>query len=206
MIKKVIAGFIILITLIQVFSPLCMAIEMDSADIIFTGRTAGEHLLFKKGDGSISSVICSIVGYNVGDKFYPAYCMDPSLPGAESGEYGVNISDYTDNVKVWRVVTNGFPYNNMGLSDDDAYLVTKMAVYCVTGKSNIGMFTYDENEPVTKQTYDALKTLVEVIAEDESIQKQTGTITINKDGDFTENRRLLFTNIFCIIKIRTKEL
>lgn len=187
MIKKIVAGLIILITLVQAFSPLCKAVEIDNAEITYTGRTAGEHLLFKKEDGSISSVICSIVGYNVGDKFYPAYCMDPSLPGAESGEYGVNISDYTDNVKVWRVVTNGFPYNNMGLSDDDAYLVTKMAVYCVTGKSNIEMFTYDESNPITKQTYDALRNLVENVAEDVNIQKQTGTITISKVGDFTEN-------------------
>ena len=195
MLKKIIAGLIVVITLVQIFSPLCNAVEINSADIVFTGRTAGEHLLFKKEDGSISHVICSIVGYNVDGKFYPAYCMDPSLPGAEKGSYNVNISDYTNNEKVWRVVTNGFPYNTMGLSDDDAYLVTKMAVYCVTGKSNIGMFTYDEGQPITVQTYNALKNLVEVVAENTSIAKQTGTITISKEGDFTENRKLLFTNI-----------
>ena len=205
MIKKFIAGLIVLITLIQIFSPCALAIELSSADIVFTGRTVTEHLLFKKQDGSISSVKCSIVGHYVGDKFYPAYCVDPSLDGAEKGNYSVNISNYTDNEKVWRVVTNGFPYNNMGLSDDDAFLVTKMAVYCVTGHSNFDMFTFDESKPITVQTYNALKNLVQVVAEDTSIQKQTGTISITKEGDLIENRRILFSRIFCNIKVRRKK-
>ena len=195
MTKKVLAVFILIITLIQFFSPLSMAIEMNGADIVFTGKTVEEHLLFEKDDGSISSVHCSIVGHYIGDKFYPAYCLDKELDGAENGNYTVNISDYTNNEKVWRIVTNGFPYNNMGLSDEDAYLVTKIAVYCVTGNSDFDKFTYNEDDPITVKTYNALKNLVKNVAEDTSIKRQTGTITISREGDFTENRKLLFTSI-----------
>jgi len=197
MLKKFLAGIIVLITLIQVFCPLALATEITSADIIFTGRTAPPDLLFKRANGTIGSITCSIVGYYRNEKFYPAYCLNGSLPGAETKEYTVNISDYINNEKVWRIVTNGFPYNNMGLSDDDAYLVTKLAIYCVTGNADYSAFTYDESRPVTVQTYNALKKLVEVVAEDESIRKQTGTITIEKVGDIIESRRILLSEFFC---------
>ena len=112
----------ILIILIQIFSPYTLAVELNSADIVYTGRTAPDDLLFTRPNGTIGTVTCSIVGYYRNDKFYPAYCMNKELPGAETEEYSVNISDYVNNEKVWRVVTNGYPYNNMGLSDDDAYI------------------------------------------------------------------------------------
>ena len=193
MIRKILSLIMLLIIIIQVFSPIVYAIEIDRADIVFTGRTAPADLLIKRDDGTIGNVTCSIVGYNRNGVFYPVYCLNKELPGAETEEYSVNISDYIDNEKVWRVVTNGFPYNNMGLSDDDAYMVTKMAIFCVTGNSDFSIFTYDESNPITVQTYNALKNLVEKIAEDTNIIKQTGTISITKDGDFTEFRKLLFT-------------
>ena len=187
MIKKIFAGIMILIILIQVFSPCALAIEIEEADIIFTGRIAPPDLLYKKSDGTLGSIKCSIVGYERNNQFYPVYCLDGGLPGAETEEYTVNISDYINNEKVWRIVTNGYPYNNMGLSDDDAYMVTKIAIYCVTGNADFSRYTYDETKPVTVQTYQALKNLVEVVAEDESIQRQTGTITITKEGEWREN-------------------
>ena len=186
--KKIIVLLMILIILVQVFSPCAFAIEMDSADIVFTGREAPPDLLYITSSGGYGSIKCSIVGYYRDNKFYPVYCLDGGLPGAETSEYTVNISDYINNDEVWRIVTNGFPYNNMGLSDDDAYMVTKIAIYCVTGNADFSRYTYDESRPVTVQTYNALKNLVEVVAKDESIKRQTGTITIDKEGEFKENR------------------
>ena len=185
--KKFIVIISIVVALMQFFSPCVMAIEMNSADIIFTGRIAPPDLLYKRVDGGIGSIKCSIVGYYRNDKFYPVYCLNGNLPGAETEEYTVNISDYINNEKVWRIVTNGYPYNNMGLSADDAYMVTKIAIFCVTGNADFSRYTYDESKPVTVQTYNALKNLVEVVAEDNNIKMQTGTISVKKDGDFKEN-------------------
>lgn len=206
MVKKIIAGLVILITLVQVFSPFAFALELNDADIVFTGRKVVGHLLFKRDNGTIGGVTCSIVGHYVGNKFYPAYCMNVNLDGVEKGSYDINISDYINNEKIWRVVTHGFPYNNLGLSDDDAFLVTKMAVYCVSGNSYLGKYTYDKNNPITVQTYNALKYLVETVAEDQNIKKQTGTISIKKDGDLIENRKLLFSRVFCKFYFRGKKL
>lgn len=210
MLKKFLVGLIILITFFQIFSPCALAIEMNSADIVFTGRTAPPDLVYRRSDGSLGTITCSIVGYYRGEgenrKFYPAYCLDGGKLGAETFPYTTTISQYIEDIsneelvknsdKVWRIVTNAYPYNNMGLSDDDAYLVTKIAIYCVTGNADFGVYTYDPSRPVTIDTYNALKNLVEVVAEDTSISRQTGTITINKEGGLTESRRLLFSRIF----------
>ena len=144
----------------------------------------------KNGDGK-SYVKCSIVGYNADGKFYPAYCLNSKVAGAEAGNYNVDISSYTDNVWVWRVVTHGYPYttnfNGIELSPEEAYLITKMAVYCVTGNSTFNLYTYDENIPRTVNAYRALDYLVNTVATDDSIYKHSGTITIDRVGDFVEN-------------------
>lgn len=71
-------------------------------------------------------------------KQYPAYCLNANLPGAEDGEYGVTVEDMSKIAEledVWRVLLNGYPYKTpeqMGLqSKEEAYVVTKQAVYCV---------------------------------------------------------------------------
>ena len=206
--KKVLIGIMILISLMQAFCPFALALEMSEADIVFTGRTAPPDLLYTRLDGEYGSIVCSIVGYNRDGKFYPVYCLDGGLPGAETEEYGVNISNYitdihdvVNNEKVWRVVTNGYPYNNMGLSDDDAYMVTKIAIYCVTGNADFSRYTYDESRPVTVQTYNALKNLVEVVAENTSIKRQTGTITISETRELTELNDYYFQEFLASSKL-----
>ena len=53
----------------------------------------------------------------------------------EAGDYGVTVDSVLDNVAVWRTVINGYPYKSaweLGVEDDDdAFLATKQAIYCV---------------------------------------------------------------------------
>ena len=206
--KKVLIGIMILVSLLQIFCPCALALELDRADIVFTGRTAPPDLLYTRADGEYGSILCSIVGYYRDNKFYPVYCLNGGLPGAETDEYGVVINknildaeEVANNEKVWRIVTNGYPYNNMGLSDDDAYMVTKIAIYCVTGNADFSRYTYDESRPVTIQTYNALKNLVEVVAENNSIKRQTGTITIDKTRELTEIENYYFQEYIASSKL-----
>ncbi len=191
MVKKFFVGVILLITIFQIFSPCVFALELEgSKEIQYTGRVIKDCLLYRSGN-KVSDVECSIVGYNADGKFYPAYCLNYRADGAEKGNYNVDISDYTDNVLIWRVVTHGYPYttnfNGIELSEDEAYLVTKMAVYCVTGNSVFSIYTYDESKPKTVDTYKALDYLVNTVAKDDSIYKHSGTITVDRVGDFVEN-------------------
>jgi len=188
MIKKIFSGILIFVLLFN----LCIsafAVEMNSANIVKVG-SADYHLKYYREDrGEPTYVICSIVGYHNNGIFYPAYCMNKDLPGAESGEYTVNISDIINNPAVWRVVTNGYPYvtaNEMGLENDfDAYTVTKMAIYCVLGQSNLEYFSYDENDIVGHRMYDVLVNLVG-IGINGTLTPQSGVLNYSKVGELNE--------------------
>lgn len=128
----------------------CFAININSAEIVKVGETE-KHLKYYREDRGYSTyVVCSIVGFYENNVFHPAYCMNKELPGAESGNYLVNINEVLNNPKVWRVVSNGYPYKTpqqMGLDNDyDAFAVTKFAIYCVLGESNLDYYSADDSD------------------------------------------------------------
>jgi TQXA domain-containing protein len=171
---------------------------MSSAELVKIGNAA-YHLKYND-----KYIICSIVGYNRDGKFYPAYCMNQDLPGAETNSYTVNISEMINNDAIWRVVTNGFPYvsaEGMGLYDDyDAYEVTKMAVYCILGQSDINKFSYDESDITAHRMYDVLKYLVDVGLNGKET-RQTGTMSIVKSGELIESGNYYYQEYIVTSKI-----
>ncbi len=75
---------------------------------------------------------------------YPAYCLDKTLPGVtEEESYTVSVDKLVTNNKIWRAVTNGYPYKTpkqLGVNSEiEAFAATKMAVYDM-------MYNYDWND------------------------------------------------------------
>ena len=66
---------------------------------------------------------------------YPAYCISPSADGVgEYGSYNVSVDSLLNDAKLWRVITNGYPYKSVAelgcRSVEEAFVATKHAVYC----------------------------------------------------------------------------
>ncbi|MCL2775092.1 MAG: SpaA isopeptide-forming pilin-related protein, partial [Oscillospiraceae bacterium] len=77
---------------------------------------------------------------------YPAYCLDPSKPGAgEVGAYDVIVSDSITDPKVYGIVLAGFPYKTaaeLGVGNDwDANLATKLALRAYINGWNVNSFS-----------------------------------------------------------------
>ena len=125
---------------------------------------APKHLQhYNASKGIYTYVTCSIVGHEYNGAFYPAYCLNHDLNGVETtGGYQVNIDEAYNNPAVWRVIKNGYPYTSMGLSDWDAFVVTKMAVYCVLGQSNLADFKAAPGDPVADAMLAQLHNLVNI--------------------------------------------
>lgn len=93
----------------------------------------------KKSDGTWIYLTYSIINYNdENGKKHIAYCLDESLFGVgyvkgDVDTYQVELKEMLNNEKIWRVITNGYPYKTpeqLGVeTEDDAYLATKRAVY-----------------------------------------------------------------------------
>ena len=81
-----------------------------------------------------------------------AYCTDPDLDGVgwlpgEVEEYEVDVTKKINDLKLWRVYKNGYPFvtpQELGVeTEDDAYLATKQAAYfIIRGKSASQVYQY----------------------------------------------------------------
>lgn len=137
--RKSIAILMLILTLLSTFSNFVNAVEINSA-VIKNGGECGRHLqFFDTSQNAWSDIITHFAYYEQGGKQYPAYCLDANAPGVgtpEAGDsYSVNINDVMNDIRLWRVAINGYPYQTpeaMGLTNyQDAFVATKQAVYSI---------------------------------------------------------------------------
>ena len=76
-----------------------------------------------------------------------AYCMDPDLDGVgwlpgEYEGYETEVKYKFDDERIWLILKNGYPNaspEDLGVeTEDDAYLATKQAVYCILRNKQLG--------------------------------------------------------------------
>ncbi|MGN1299668.1 MAG: SpaA isopeptide-forming pilin-related protein [Candidatus Scatovivens sp.] len=189
---------IIFIILINISSNIISyGIEINKSHLVKIG-SADKHLKYYREASGLSTYIqCSIVGYYENDKFYPAYCMNRDLPGAETSEYDVEINEILKNNQVWRIVKNGYPYKThqeMGLSSEfDAYCVTKMAIYCVLGQANINYFSSQESDEIGINMLNVLNNLVNIgVNGTETINDKY--LTLEKNGELIKENDYYIQN------------
>ena len=118
-----------------------------------------ETLLTYKG----SQIITTYVGYNDGEKTYPAYCLNANLLGVgEIGSYSVQVNDFVTDVGLLRRVINGYPYKTLEElgceSEEEAFTATKQAIYCYIHGNNIE--DYDSIGEAGERTLNALYQIV----------------------------------------------
>lgn len=188
--KKIFASIILCMILISACSNTIFALTELTEGYIQKIGQADYHLkYYNEAKEKYTYVVCSVVGHYYNGNFYPAYCMNKNLNGVgESGSYNVDVQDVIDNEQIWRAVKNGYPYKNaedLGLTSDyDAFTVTKMAVYCLTGQSDLNLFTADEDDYEGQAMLKALNNLVEIGKNGNDTQKNS--LKIIKTGDLIE--------------------
>ncbi len=186
--KKSIAILLVLLSLLSVFSNVFAATPVSSA-LIKNGGDCGYHLQYWTGSGW-SFVKTTYVYYEQGGNQYPAYCMQPDLPGVgESSEYNVSVDDVVNDVRLWRVAINGYPYQtpqSMGLENQyDAFVATKQAVYRVLDGRDPNTF-YNGADSRGQAIKNAIINLVN-IGRNGSQTPMNTDVTTNKVGGFVED-------------------
>lgn len=190
-IEKIFALILLCIILISSCSNTVLALtEISSAYLQSLGRAEYHLKYYKEDKGIYSYVICTVVGHYYQGNFCPAYCLDKTLDGVgDVGSYTVDFTEMMKNEKIWRVIKNGYPYrkaNEMGLSSDyDAYAVTKFAVYCVTGQSNLDYFYAEDDDYEAQAMLAELKRLVNT--GNNGTESQTKNLKVVKSADFAED-------------------
>ena len=153
--------------------------------------SADYHLkYYQESIGKHTYLINSVVGYKKQGNFYPAYCLNRELSGVGVVDnYSVDIESVVDNNQIWRAVKNGYPYKTakeMGLeSEFDAYVVTKHAIYCLIGQSDINLYKAEDNDKEAVAMLNTLKKLVEIGKNGKEAFKEE--LKITKESDFVED-------------------
>lgn len=150
--------------------------NINSANIYSIGDCGS--LLTYKG----VPVKVSYVQYMHDSVAYPAYCLDKTKPGAESGEYAVSVQSAIQDVGLWRRIVNGYPYKTieeLGVANkEEAFTATKQAVYCYIHGNNPE--DYGAIGEAGERTLRAMKNIINN-AQNSGETKISSTITINKN-------------------------
>ena len=137
-----------------------------------------------------NTVITTYVSYNDGQNKYPAYCLNANLPGVgENGNYTVSTNNLITDVKLWRLVINGYPYKTIGelgcANKEEAFTATKHAIYSYIHGNNPNDYTAIGEAGV--RTLKALKQIV-TNANNSTEVKVGSNITIQaKEGLFKQD-------------------
>lgn len=116
---------------------------------------------------------------------YPAYCMDRTKPGAEKGSYNVTTQNTLQDIGLWRIIINGYPYKSLGelgvANQWEAFTATKQAVYCYIHGKRLEYFDSIGTE-AGNRTLNALRMIL-TNAANSTETKVSSTITINRVTD-----------------------
>lgn len=175
--KKIIS---IILSLLMIIGILAIPTKSNATFTIDKARlySKGKSIDYLHWNGM--GLVCDFVVYEKDGKEYPAYCLNRELTGASTElSYSANVDRLLTDVKVWRVIINGYPYKTyqeLGCANkEEAYLATKQAVYCIIYDRDPN--TYVATDEIGVRTKNALIQIV-INAKNSTEVKVSSDLTI----------------------------
>lgn len=127
---SIILSLLMIIGIISIPNKSLASFSIDKAEVYSKGYYEDHLRLGNMG------IVFNFVVYAKDGKEYPAYCLNKDLEGATlNNSYSVNTEELLTDARVWRAITNGYPYKTpaeLGCNTEaEAYIATKQAVYCI---------------------------------------------------------------------------
>ena len=211
--KRIIAGIVCLITFVQMIFTGDKIAAVSVGDNSYLERAEKGFYTIQSWNGDEwIYVTYSITNYvdEYGQKRV-AYCVNPDRKGIGyiSGEfegYDVELKNLVNDERCWRVLKNGYPYKSpeeLGVENEqDAYLVTKMALYAMLrgnnesdirskyrpGEDRIAGQDMDETRRRGEQVINAICNLVNIGNNSNEKMQYTNNLSIKTLGSFTESQ------------------
>ena len=211
--KRIIAGIVCLITLVQMIFTGDKIAAVSVGDNSYLERAEKGFYTIQSWNGDEwIYVTYSITNYvdEYGQKRV-AYCVNPDRKGIGyiSGEfegYDVELKNLVNDERCWRVLKNGYPYKSpeeLGVENEqDAYLVTKMALYAMLrgnnesdirskyrpGEDRIAGQDMDETRRRGEHVINAICNLVNIGNNSNEKMQYTNNLSIKTLGSFTESQ------------------
>ena len=170
----IVANFVLLINTVQ-------AVENGEEVTIYSKGYFNK--IIQKGGTAIKTTHAV---YQENGKEYPVYCLNRELPGVgETSSYNVTNQGNLQDLRLWRVITNGYPYKSLEqlgvASEEEAYIATKQAVYCYLYNTDLKLYSPINEAGV--RTINALKQILENAKNSEETF-ETPNIEISSDENW----------------------
>lgn len=176
-IKKLFAVIAILMINVLGFLNSVYAMPEINSAYMYSVGDCGQLLKYK---GII--VKTDYVQYDYNGISYPAYCLDKTKIGAQVEGYNVSIQEAIKDVKLWRMIINGYPYKSiqeLGVTNkEEAFTATKQAVYCYIHGNRL-----EDYEGIGEAGDRTLRAMYQIVnnAQNSNETKVSSTIQINKE-------------------------
>lgn len=176
-IKKLFAVIAILMINVLGFLNSVYAMPEINSAYMYSAGDCGQLLKYK---GII--VKTDYVQYDYNGISYPAYCLDKTKIGAQVEGYNVSIQEAIKDVKLWRMIINGYPYKSiqeLGVANkEEAFTATKQAVYCYIHGNRL-----EDYEGIGEAGDRTLRAMYQIVnnAQNSNETKVSSTIQINKE-------------------------
>lgn len=197
LIKKVVSVILLIITIILNLENTILAITPIKEATILDKGDCELHLQYNK-NGQWLYVTTTYTVYEKDGIEYPVYCLNREKSGVGAvPSYTVSINELLEDDRIWRVLTNGYPYKTpeeMGVYDKyDAFVATKQAIYSILYNNDIKSYYRGADERGT-----AILNAIENMVNARKIRKRNTArhyYNCTKVGRFSRRRRLLYTNL-----------
>lgn len=217
--KKILPILCIFICIIYFIMPKAYATEIKNADIYYEYECDWVLQFLNPKNNVWTYVRTFYTVYNApnGQK-YPTYCLnsDKSGVGGLKGEYTsytVSIEKQLEDDRIWRIITNGYPYktpSELGLDNEsDAFTATKHAIYSVLYDRDIRNYyrpsqKSEELRMRGEKVLGVIEKLVD-IGKNGTDTRINGNVTIKKSGDLKIENDKYYSQEFsvnsnCLIK------
>lgn len=173
------------------------AVNINSANII-SGGDCGSLLIYR------GIVVKTYYAQYIQDGIsYPAYCLDKTKHGVDNElSYSVSVQNAISDVKLWRIIINGYPYKTieqLGCSNkEEAFTATKQAIYCYIHGNNPSDY-----KPIGEAGQRTLNALNQILRDAENCTETqiSNTIKIIKEEDnfkVDELEKEYISKIYCV--------
>ena len=122
---------------------------------------------------------------------YPAYCLNKTKQGVTDDiSYSVSVQDAITDVKLWRIIINGYPYKTiqeLGVANkEEAFTATKQAIYCYIHGNNPA--DYEPIGEAGQRTLNALNKILNDANNSKETQISSTINIIREDNEWKQDQ------------------
>jgi len=192
--KKIFIILLILINIMCLFQNVIQAVSIGQKPYIYHKFVCDYNLQYWKEDHWTYAYVDYVVYKDENLKEYPAYCLNETSHGVGTWEgslegYNVQLSEIIKDDRIWRVITNGYPYKQpeeIGVENEqDAFVATKYAIYSIISDYTVRE-RYKGGTNRGEKIVDAIEKLVDIGKNGTQTRADTN-ISVKEIGDFTIN-------------------